>query len=124
MKTKNQKQKHCLHQILRRLVDEKGLSILGLAKSTGIPKSTLADWLNGSTPSDLHALKKLADTLGVTMAYLATGEKDMVHTPVTELIDLFDFSEEQNGIYRVVFQRLLPKTRTHVVGEGHGGKVK
>ena len=98
-------------KMLRTLMTERDLTIVELSKIALIPKSTICDWLAGSSPSDLSSVKRLADTLKVTMAYLTTGENDRVSVSTMEMADMFDLGTKHEGLYRVTFQKLEPRKK-------------
>lgn len=62
-----------LRIILRNLMKEKRLTFRSLSKLSGCSESSLKDWSNGISPRDLDAVKRVADTLGVTFEYLIFG---------------------------------------------------
>ena len=41
---------------LTKLLKREGLTIEQLAKNTGVPKSTLHNWMNGVSPADMRIL--------------------------------------------------------------------
>jgi transcriptional regulator with XRE-family HTH domain len=97
--------------MLRTIMNERDLTIVALAKQTGMAKSTISDWLGGSSPSDLSAVKRMSDVLNVTMAYLTTGENDRAQVATLEMHDMFDNGVAHEGVYRITFQKLEPKKK-------------
>ena len=61
---------------LKRLCDLKGLSLSRLAKSSGVPKSTLHAWSKGRQTLDFVQLKKVSRVLEVSLHELLYGEPD------------------------------------------------
>lgn len=59
----------------RELRDSRGLKDADIAKETGITKSTFSDWKNGRYIPKQPKLQKIADLLGVSLDYLATGKE-------------------------------------------------
>lgn len=60
--------------ILKQLMDERGMSNYRLAKLMPCAQTTVSNWLNGSVPHSL-TLKRLSEIFGVTENYLL-GEED------------------------------------------------
>lgn len=52
---------------LRRLLEERSLSLTKVSLATGIPKSTLSEWTAGREPKVSEPLLKLAQYLNVTL---------------------------------------------------------
>ena len=70
---------------LKLYLKEEEVTAAKLAKRAGIPRSTLADWLSGSTPRDVHKLKKLATALETDVDWLVWGNGiRRVDSPVEE----------------------------------------
>jgi transcriptional regulator with XRE-family HTH domain len=68
-------QKIILRQTLRSLLADKRLTIKAVAEATGIPRTTLGDWISaGNIPRNLSQVRKLARYLGVSIEYLLFGE--------------------------------------------------
>jgi transcriptional regulator with XRE-family HTH domain len=96
---------------LRRLMEEKKITIREASKLTGVASSTLDDWRSGAMPEDYVAVKRLGQVLGVSLSFLLTGEDDTrpegIMPSIAEVFDdggpLFD------GYARIVIHRLLPK---------------
>lgn len=55
---------------------EKGMSIMEIAKQTGIGKSSLYEYENNRTSPPLEAVYRIAAVLGVEMEVLYTSEKN------------------------------------------------
>lgn len=60
----------------KRIIDEKRLSLKLISKDTGVPNSTLAEWLNNRTPKNPEQVRKVAKYLGVSMHFFLFGEED------------------------------------------------
>lgn len=54
---------------------ESGETLISLSKSTGVPKSTISEWLSNRSPNPVQAVK-VANALGVSLHYLLFGEDD------------------------------------------------
>lgn len=86
--------------ILKKLIQEKGITITGLSRATKVPLQTLHGWLQGSEPKSLKQVKKVADHFNVDLDYLCFGIE-----PKSQSIN--DFKDEINaGIFEVVLRRV------------------
>lgn len=61
---------------LARLIEKRGISQTNVSIETGIPHSTLGDWLHGVAPrgDSLPAILRLANYFNVSFYYLCFGE--------------------------------------------------
>lgn len=53
--------------LLKKLMDERGLTSYRVSLDTGIPQTTLSDWKNGRSKPKVDKLKILADYFGVSL---------------------------------------------------------
>ncbi len=69
-----------IHEVLPLLLRERGMSVRELSRRSGIAQSTVNSYTKkNSNPSDLHALKRIAEALGnIPLDYLIFGEKPTV----------------------------------------------
>lgn len=88
---------------LKRILDEKGISISELAKKTGVPKSTIMTWLSGRTP-DLIQLDKVTQFLNVSIDEVAFNRKreDL-------LGEIFEKVEVHSGLYEISIKKVNSK---------------
>jgi len=64
------------------------------------------DWLNGTTPHDLLAVRRLAKALGVSVSFLLYGEKeDPVNFSIEEIIEKSD-SPIMSGLYHIEVKKV------------------
>ena len=95
---------------LSRLMDEKGLKLRQAADIAEIGVSTLHGWVEDRAPTNFQAVRRLAQALEVSMAYLLTGEDDHPHTAPTRLEDTLRAKEVIfDGTVEVLVKRLIPK---------------
>ena len=95
---------------LRRLLDQRRISQRVAAQMAGVSNSTMADWLSGAAPSDLHKVAALAQALHVSFEALCLGthEGQAINQIPTEEI----FEEEAigfEGIYKIKAIKLVRK---------------
>jgi transcriptional regulator with XRE-family HTH domain len=62
-------------KILKRLMEEQAESLASISKTTGVPKSTISEWLSNRSPNPTQAVK-VAKLFGVTLHYLLFGTND------------------------------------------------
>lgn len=92
-----------LAEVLRRLLDDRGISIQELARKSGVPKTNISTWLQGSSPS-IEQLDKVARCLGVSLEYLAFGRES--RDPLEEF---FERVEIHKGEYEISVKKLVRK---------------
>lgn len=66
---------------LTRLMSEREITVRSAADIAGVPPSTIQSWRTGSPPRSERGFagaRKLASALGISLAYLLTGEADVV----------------------------------------------
>ena len=94
-----------LKDTLARLLEERELSVLGLSKRSGVKRSTLVGWLNGSHPRSLNELLKAARALSVSFEYLCFGkESDDLGSVLNQAAKKIVL----DGYYRIKLERLDP----------------
>lgn len=64
-----------MYEIFEKLLAERGITPYKLSKETGISTATLTSWKQGKYTPKPDKMKKIADYLGVSVNYLATGEE-------------------------------------------------
>lgn len=89
-----------LKQILRDLIQKRGITVTSLSRATKVPLQTIHGWLHGSEPKSLRQVKKVADYLKVDLDYLCFGIEQEKQT-------LTEYQDEINaGIFEVVLRRI------------------
>ena len=63
---------------LKSIRKEKGLSLMELARLSGVGASTIGNWENGKTEMSMPSLKKIAGALGASIEEIF-GEKDCLY---------------------------------------------
>ncbi len=66
---------------VERLLKERGMSVRGLAREIGLTPGAVSKYARGTLPG-LEVAKRIADTLGVSLDYLATGSENLAPKPV------------------------------------------
>lgn len=98
-------------KILRSLMAEKNITIRQAAEIAGVGSSTIDDWRGGALPEDYSAVKRLAGALGVSFAFLLTGEEDKRSgSALPSVAEVFDDGGQLfDGYAKITIQRLLPR---------------
>jgi len=63
-----------LKRQLRELLHQHDVTVVQIARRTGVPAKTIYHWLNGQKPSHLEHIYKLAKYFHVTIDYLIFGD--------------------------------------------------
>lgn len=93
---------------LKQLMEERGVSAAVICKATGIPKSTLSEWLAGRQPTLDDSVVQLARFFGVSLERLVTGEE-----PETDILKEFleqadsGFITVHKGVYRLQVEKFV-----------------
>ncbi len=97
-----------LKHVLAREIKERDLSINQIAKSCGMPKSTLHDWLSGRTPNskNLHFLYDLAEFFELSLGSLLFNTEGREET--AEIISSTVFSDG-GETYRIKIEKVSKK---------------
>lgn len=97
-----------LHEIL----EKRGVSQKAASELAGVRPSVINDWLSGSNPSDLHAVHRLSEGLGVDFSWLLLGilQSSPKGTSL-RLEDVFDVQDASDfsGAFLIEAKRLRPK---------------
>ncbi|MDD4974393.1 MAG: helix-turn-helix transcriptional regulator [Bacteriovorax sp.] len=88
---------------LKKILEEKEMSISELSRKTDIPKSTLMTWLAGRTP-DLLQLDKVAQYLGTNIESLAFGRKqEDIFSELMQKVEI------HTGLYEISVKKVTRK---------------
>ena len=75
-----------MYEIFEQLLQKRGMSSYEVSKLSGVSQATLSDWKNGKSTPRNKTLKKIADILGVSVAYPLGEEKEK--TPDTNVSEV------------------------------------
>ncbi len=80
---------------LKKLLSDSSLNAVKLSKLTGVPKSTLSDWLSGNSPKNISQVKSVADHFKISideLVYnLAIKKENKIQSHELELINFGKF---------------------------------
>ena len=105
--------KESFSERLKKLLDEKNISLRKAARIANVSPGTLTNWTSNGTPKYFKAVKKLAEALGTSMSFLLIGEDDsrpwgnaQVTEAFLETRQLFD------GYAKITITELVPRHET------------
>lgn len=64
-----------IKSVLKKLMKESGETLASISKATGVPKSTISEWLGNRSPNPVQAVR-VANHLGVSLHFLLFGQDD------------------------------------------------
>ena len=92
-----------IHAVLRRVLKERGMTTTQLARTAGVPQSTLATWLvSGAKPKDPEQVAKVSRVLGISLHQLLFDEPEQAH-PLTGI----ETEIVLDGFYRLRLERVV-----------------
>lgn len=95
--------------ILKKIMDERELSVRAIAEMSGVSPSVVQSWTSNANPHDLQAVARLAKALNLSFKELLLGESDQKTAEALTVGDMFEEKEFFEGICKVSIQRLVPK---------------
>lgn len=105
---KSTQQDHWGHR-LKKVMNEKDLSQRDVAKICNTSVSVVSAWITkGSSPADLKAIKKLADEMKLSFAWLVTGTYEL-DSAQPSMAEIFEETPYFDGYARIRIDRLIPK---------------
>lgn len=111
MAARRRKESHPFPKVLKSIMEERSLTVAEIARMAGVPRTVAGDWTSGSSPADYVKCKRLADALGVSLAFLLTGENDVASGQRSPTIaEVFaDAGDVFDGYCQVTIRRLVPR---------------
>ena len=95
--------------ILKNIMEERGLSIGAISEMAGVSRSVVQSWSSQANPHDLQAVSRLAKALDVSFKELLLGESESENSKARSIDDIFEEKEFFEGICKINIQRLIPK---------------
>lgn len=89
-----------IKNILKKTMKQQGETLASISKATGVPKSTISEWLSNRTPNPVQ-VAKVADHLGVSLYTLLFGVEDQ-QEPITKLLKEEVFS----GTFEITIKKV------------------
>ena len=72
---------------LEALLVQRGLNASQLSRIAGVPRQNIANWMMGQKPKDLNQVKKVADSLSVSIDHLLYGEAEATKFSFDKIVD-------------------------------------
>jgi transcriptional regulator with XRE-family HTH domain len=94
-----------LRKQLKLYLARNGLSARQLARKSGVPNTTIGDWLAGRKPRNLDQVKRVADVLNTSIDHLVYGEGIQKPKSIDHVDDLIGDSWV-SGIFEVRMRRV------------------
>jgi len=90
-------------------IEIRGLTLSELSRRAKVPKGTIHSWISGKSPKNIDAIKRVADTLKVSLDHLLYGSgQDEDSQRITELDALLG-DGWVGGTFEVKFRRVVKK---------------
>lgn len=70
---------------LKSLLKARRMTLKEVSRATGVPSSTLSEWLNNRSPKNPEQTRKVAQYMGVSLHYLLFGEED-AQEPIQKIL--------------------------------------
>ena len=93
---------------LKELMQKHSVTAKELSRKTGVPTSTLSEWLGGRVPRLSDDAVKVAQVLGVSLEFLVTGtsaEENIVKEVFSSAGK--EFVSIHNGVYRIQVEKYV-----------------
>jgi len=71
-------------KVLKSIMDKERHTLASINKATGVPKSTISEWLSNRSPNPTQAVR-VANHLGVSLHFLLFG-KDDAQEPIQRIL--------------------------------------
>lgn len=95
---------------LKKIMKERNVSPKELSEATGIPRSSIGDWLAGTEPRLNESVLKVSRFFGCSLDFLMTGIEPEENT-LKKILGQSDesYTEIHSGVYRLKIEKLLKK---------------
>lgn len=88
---------------LEKIMKDQRHTLSSISRQTGVPKSTISEWLNNRSPNPAQAAK-VANHLGISLHFLLFGRNDS-HEPLQKILK----EEVFEGTFEVIIRRVGSK---------------
>lgn len=87
-------------KVLKQFMEKERHTLATISKATGVPKSTISEWLNNRAPNPTQAVK-VANHLGISLHFLLFG-KDDAQEPIQRILK----EEFFKGTFEITVKRV------------------
>ena len=97
---------------LKTLLKERNITQKQAADLAGVSQSSMNDWINGASPTEMNGVLKLATALRTDFQFLLTGVRSLpTSIEDASLSDLFNIEDEStfSGVFQIEAKRLTRK---------------
>lgn len=109
-KSKKEQAPSAFQKNFNEVLKSRGLTLKMASELAELPISTISGWTSGNSPSDLEAIGRFCQKLGVDFMWLCTGLKTSTDISQISLDELFSEQDTGfDGIYRLKATRLVRK---------------
>ena len=93
---------------LKKVLDERGISIRSAAQICGVNQASVHSWLNGTQPHDVNCLLKLCKAVKCDFQWLLTGTHGQAKVQEMALQEIFETENDPafSGIFQIEAKRL------------------
>ena len=95
-----------LRSQLKIYLERSGMTATKLSKISGVPNTTISDWLAGRLPRNLEQVKRVAVALGTSIDHLAFGTGFEAGQPTPVSLDEFFDDKWMEGTFEIKLRRL------------------
>ncbi|MEK2645859.1 helix-turn-helix domain-containing protein [Bdellovibrio sp. BCCA] len=93
-----------LTKSLRRILDDRKITVAQIARQSGVPAKTIYHWLSGQQPRKMEHLFRLCDTLNISVEELYGRQRK---NPTKNILPKEVLLQELNaGVYEVILRPL------------------
>lgn len=93
-----------LTKSLRRILDDRKITVAQISRLSGVPAKTIYHWLSGQQPRKIEHLFRICDTLNISIEELYGRQKKAPHRNL--LLKELPLQDLHAGIYEVILRPL------------------
>lgn len=91
---------------LKIYLERSGMTATKLSKNSGVPNTTISDWLAGRQPRNLDQVKRVAEALGTSIDHLVFGVGFEAGTPKAVSLDEIISDQWMEGTFEIKLRRV------------------
>lgn len=94
-----------LKEQLKKILNERGIKVVTLARDTKVPVATIHGWAQGKPPRNVNQIKAVCDHLDVSLEWLLYGENKKSDLKILN----YHQDEINAGVWEVVLRKPILK---------------